>query len=86
MTKPDDIPMPEISPNFTIDDIHKIREWNYERYKNMTPEEICEDTRKGAERVKALMGLPRDPAVKAEARRRMAEVLATKTAKETVRA
>lgn len=25
-----------ISPNFTIDDIHKIREENYERTKNMT--------------------------------------------------
>ena len=34
-----DIPMPKISPNFTIDDIHKIREWNYERMKDATPEE-----------------------------------------------
>ena len=42
------IPMPEISPDFTIEDIHKIREWNYERRKGMTPEEICEDTWKGA--------------------------------------
>ena len=25
-----------ISPNFTIEDIHKIREQNYERTKNMT--------------------------------------------------
>jgi hypothetical protein len=29
----------EISPDFTIDDIHKIREQNYERTKNMTMEE-----------------------------------------------
>lgn len=28
-----------ISPNFTIEDIHKIREQNYERTKNMTMEE-----------------------------------------------
>lgn len=28
-----------ISPDFTIEDIHKIREQNYERTKNMTVEE-----------------------------------------------
>lgn len=28
-----------ISPNFTIDDIHKIREENYEHTKNMSMEE-----------------------------------------------
>ncbi|MCL2140480.1 MAG: hypothetical protein FWH42_02200 [Dehalococcoidia bacterium] len=44
------IPKPEISPIFTIDDIHKIREWHYERQKGMTPEEIIEDTRKGAQK------------------------------------
>ena len=33
------IPEPIISPDFTIDDIHKIREWNYERMKDATPEE-----------------------------------------------
>jgi hypothetical protein len=37
-----------ISPDFTLDDIHKIREWNYERQKNMTVEEIVADTRAGA--------------------------------------
>ncbi len=30
MTKPD------ISPDFTIDDIHKIREYNYEQTKNLS--------------------------------------------------
>ena len=30
---------PKISPNFTIEDIHKIREYNYEITKNMTDEE-----------------------------------------------
>jgi hypothetical protein len=34
-----DIPKPYISPNFTIEDIHRIREWNYERTKDATPEE-----------------------------------------------
>ena len=39
MTMISDIPKPKLSPNFTIDDIHKIREWNYERLKNSTFEE-----------------------------------------------
>ena len=30
---------PIISPDFTIEDIHKIREYNYEFTKNMTMEE-----------------------------------------------
>ncbi len=33
------ITKPKLSPNFTIDDIHKIREWNYERLKDSTIEE-----------------------------------------------
>ena len=40
-----------ISPNFTIDDIHKIREYNYERRKHMTPDEVMADTAKGANEV-----------------------------------
>ena len=28
-----------VSPNFTVDDIHKIREYNYEMIKHMTLEE-----------------------------------------------
>jgi hypothetical protein len=38
------IPNPITSPAFTIDDIHKIREWNYERLKDATPEERHTDT------------------------------------------
>ncbi|MBO4728854.1 MAG: hypothetical protein J5631_10575 [Spirochaetaceae bacterium] len=30
---------PDISPDFTIDDIHKIREYNYEQTKNLSVEE-----------------------------------------------
>ena len=33
---------PILSPNFAIDDIHKIREYNYELTKNMSTEEMCE--------------------------------------------
>ena len=43
------IPKPDISPNFTISDIHKIREWNYERLKNATVEERLMDINEGAE-------------------------------------
>jgi len=68
-----DIPKPEISPDFTLEDIRKIRDWNYERRKGMTPQEICEDTRKGAERVLALLAQPADPAALAEVQRRIDE-------------
>lgn len=30
---------PILSPNFTIDDIHKLREYNYEMTKDMTDQE-----------------------------------------------
>ncbi|MCR5290602.1 MAG: hypothetical protein K6E51_11470 [Treponema sp.] len=30
---------PTISPNFTIDDIHKIREYNWEQTKDLSPAE-----------------------------------------------
>jgi len=62
------IPKPEISPAFTIEDIHKIREWNYKRRKGMTHEEICEDIRKGAER---FLSLSVDPSIEAEVKRRL---------------
>ena len=41
-----------ISPNFTIDDIHKIREYNYEMTKNMTKDDRRAYYRKGAEDMK----------------------------------
>ena len=44
-----DVPKPDISPNFTIDDIHKIREWHYEILKDATPEEQIEFYRKKSE-------------------------------------
>ena len=30
---------PVLSPDFTIEDIHKLREYNYYQTKNMTPQE-----------------------------------------------
>lgn len=41
----------EISPDFTIEDIHKIREYNYEMTKNMTRQEKMDYYNKGAEEV-----------------------------------
>lgn len=31
--------MPVLSPDFTVEDIHKLREYNYEKTKNLPPEE-----------------------------------------------
>ncbi|MCL2300793.1 MAG: hypothetical protein FWC27_11695 [Firmicutes bacterium] len=45
-----DIPLPNISPAFTIDDIHRIREWNYERLKDATIEEQTAYYHEGAMR------------------------------------
>ena len=42
------IPKPNISPDFTIEDIHKIREWNYERRKSMSRQEVIDDINIGA--------------------------------------
>ena len=54
-----DIPKPKISPAFTIEDIHKIREWDYERLKDATPEERRADTeRRAAEFRKRLDSAP----------------------------
>jgi hypothetical protein len=49
--------MPEliISPDFTIEDIHKIREYNYEVTKNMPFEERNAYYSKGAEEMKRLL-------------------------------
>ena len=51
------IPGPTISPNFTIDDIHKIREWNYECQRDMTPEERVADTARRGEEALVRLGL-----------------------------
>ena len=49
------IPKPDISPDFTISDIHKIREWNYERLKDATYEERTEHYKKSKQEFDALI-------------------------------
>ena len=43
---------PIISPNFTVEDIHKIREYNYELTKDMTFEEQVAFYREGSRQFK----------------------------------
>ena len=57
---------PKTALGFGIDDIHKIREQKHEKRREMTSQEICEDTRKGAERFLKLCGSPIDPAIEEE--------------------
>ena len=52
-----DLPKPKISPDFTIDDIHKIREWNYERLKDATPEERRADSKRRTEEAMKMFGI-----------------------------
>jgi hypothetical protein len=52
-----DVPKPEISGAFTVKDIHKIREWDYERLKDATPEEYRADTERRAEDARKRFGL-----------------------------
>ncbi|MDR2532355.1 MAG: hypothetical protein LBC82_05890 [Oscillospiraceae bacterium] len=40
---------PKISRDFTIEDIHKVREYNYEITKDMTTEELRNFYKKGAD-------------------------------------
>ena len=43
-----DIPTPAISATFTVDDIHKIREWNYARLRDATIAERLADNKRRA--------------------------------------
>ena len=43
-----DIPKPTISPAFTVDDIHLIREWNYARLRDATISERLADNKRRA--------------------------------------
>ena len=49
------VPMPNISKNFTVDDIHKIREWNLDRRRGMSVDEVIADMNKGADEFRRLM-------------------------------
>ena len=48
---------PEISSRIDVDDIRKIRDYNSQRHSKMTPAEIVEDIRKGAEEMIRKYGL-----------------------------
>jgi len=52
-----DIPEPMISPDFTINDIHKIRFWNYERLKDATIEERMADSQERVDSAIKKLGL-----------------------------
>lgn len=52
-----DIPRPEISSEFTIADIRKIRDWEYERLKDATREESRVDTAQRTEEALKRLGL-----------------------------
>ena len=43
---------PTVSKDFTVDDIHKIREWHYEQRKEMGMEEY---TKKLSQKVKSIL-------------------------------
>jgi len=46
-----EVKKPEISPTFTIADIHKIREWHYEQLKDATVQERLNFYNRGIESV-----------------------------------
>ena len=52
-----EIKKPEISERFDMNDIRKIRDYNSQRHLQMTPTEIVEDIRSGAEEVIQKYGL-----------------------------
>jgi len=54
-----DIPKPEISQDFTINDIHRLREWNYERLKDATTQERIADIKRQAAAAQASMAAAR---------------------------
>ena len=51
---------PCISSNFTIDDIHKIREWHYECRKDMDRQEIIDRINERGAEFEAIVDAARD--------------------------
>jgi len=45
----------DISKDFTVDDIHKIREAHYEKTKNLSLEELLEDLNKVSPEVESII-------------------------------
>ena len=54
------IPKPDISPDFTIEDIHKIREWHYECRKGMSTQEVIEHINRRAREFEVLIEAARN--------------------------
>lgn len=52
----------KLSKYFTIEDIHKVRSYNYEKRKDMTFEEEKDDIVKGADAMLALIEKEREEA------------------------
>ena len=55
-------PKPIISLDFTIDDIHKLREWHYECREGMTPAQIIEHINRRGSEFEALVEAARSAA------------------------
>ncbi len=47
--------MPNLSDRFDVDDIRKVRDHNSLRHIKMTPQEIIEETKRGAEEILRLL-------------------------------
>jgi hypothetical protein len=62
-----DVSKPEISSNFTIDDIRKIRDWHYEILKDATSEEQIDfyhrESAEGFARIEAIRAARKEKAV-----------------------
>ena len=48
----------KLSPDFTVEDIHKLRQYDYERRQGMTENEVIAEIRKGANEVLKRIGKP----------------------------
>lgn len=46
---------PILSPDFSLDDIRKLRDYNSYRHNNMTPDEVMDDIQKGANEALEIM-------------------------------
>lgn len=49
------ISKPDISPDFTIEDIHKIREWHYNSRRGMTRQEVIDYINQRGDEFEALV-------------------------------
>ena len=56
-----DFPKPDISPNFTIEDIHKLREWHYECRKGMSRQEVIDHINLRGSEFEAIIEAARRP-------------------------